>query len=104
MREAIVRALAAYAKVFRFVQRPESRDAWVAASARVLKTSANGEPDPQWKFFQDAKPFPPQIALTAERVRYIQALNVTMGLQKKALPFAQVADMSLAEEALRLIV
>ncbi len=102
-REAIVRALAAYAKLFRFVQRPESRDAWVAASAGVLKTPVGGEPDPQWKFFQEAKPFPARIALTAERVSYIQALNVTMGLQKKALPFAQVADMSLAAEALQLL-
>lgn len=102
-REAIVRALAAYAKLFRFVQRPESRDAWVAASAHALKTPADAAPDPQWKFFQDAKPFPPQIALTPERVSYIQELNVTMGLQKKALPFGQVADMSLAAEALKLI-
>ena len=102
-RAAIVRALAAYAKVFRFVQRPESRAAWVAASARALGTPADAAPDPQWQFFQDAKPFPPQIALTPERVHYIQELNVTMGLQKQVLPYEQVADMSLAAEALRLI-
>jgi ABC-type nitrate/sulfonate/bicarbonate transport system substrate-binding protein len=102
-RDAIVRALAAYAKVFRFVQDPASRDAWVAASARVLKAPAGGEPDPLWKFFQSSQPFPAQIALSPERVRYIQALNVTMGLQKAVLPFAQVADMSLAAEALKRI-
>ena len=102
-REAIVRVLAAYAKLFRFVQQPQSRDAWIAASARVLKTPAGGEPDPQWKFFQDSQPFPQAIALAPERVRYIQSLNVAMGLQKRALPPERVADMSLAAEAVQRI-
>ena len=102
-RDAIVRAIAAYAKLYRFLQTPQSRDPWITTSARIAKTAVPSEPDPQWKFYQDAKPFPPNIALTPERIRYIQELNVSMGLQKQVRPFEQVADMSLAAEALKLL-
>ena len=102
-REVIVRSIAAYAKLYRFLQQPQSRGPWVETSAKLFKTPLDGEPDPQWKFYQDAKPFPPGIALTPERVKYIQELNVQMGLQKQVLPFEKVADMSLAAEALKLI-
>jgi ABC-type nitrate/sulfonate/bicarbonate transport system substrate-binding protein len=102
-REAIVRIIAAYAKLYRFLQSPDSREIWMRTSAEIYKTPIPSEPDPQWKFYQEARPFPPGIALTPERIRYIQELNVSMGLQKKVHAFEEVADMSLAAEALRLI-
>ena len=102
-RDVLIRTIAAYAKIYRFFQTAQSREAWVSTSAKLFKTPLDGEPDPQWKFYQDAKPFPPSIAITSERVRYIQELNVSMGLQKNVLPFEQVADVSMAAEALKLL-
>ena len=102
-RDVLIRTIASYARIYRFFQTAQSRDAWIATSAKIYKTPIDGEPDPQWKFYQDAKPFPPAIAITSERVRYIQELNVSMGLQRNILPFDHVADVSMAAEALKLL-
>jgi len=37
--------------------------------------------------------------LTEERVRYMQQINLELGLQKKMLPYDQVANMSLARDS-----
>jgi ABC-type nitrate/sulfonate/bicarbonate transport system substrate-binding protein len=102
-REAIVRMIAAYAKLYRFLQSPESKNAYMTTSAQITKTPVSDKIDPQWQFYQDAKPYPTKIALTPERIRYIQELNVAMGLQKDILPFEKCADMSLADDALKLL-
>lgn len=102
-RDAVVRAIASYARLYRFLQSPQSKEVWITTAAKIKKTAVPADADPQWKFYQDAKPFPPGIAISEARVRYIQELNVSMGLQKQVLPFAQVADMSLAADALKLI-
>jgi hypothetical protein len=41
--------------------------------------------------------------LSEERVRYMQDLNISLGVQKGLLPYGQVTDMSLARDALKLI-
>ena len=102
-RDGIVRVMAAYAKLYRFLQSPESRDPWLKTWAKIAKTEVPSEPDPQWRLYQEAKPFPPEIALSAERIRYVQELNVDMGLQKNVLPFEQISDPTIARDALKLL-
>ena len=41
--------------------------------------------------------------LSPERVRYMQDLNVSLGVQKSVLPFEQVCYMSLARDAVNLL-
>lgn len=41
--------------------------------------------------------------LTGERVRFMQDLNVSLGVQKRVLPYEQVCDMSLARDAVKLL-
>jgi hypothetical protein len=43
------------------------------------------------------------LVIGGDRLRYLQEINVAMGLQKKILSYDKVADASLAEEALRLL-
>lgn len=57
----------------------------------------------QWSYIQTYKPFAVDLALTGERLRYMQALNVRFKVQKEILPFERVADMSLAADALKLL-
>jgi ABC-type nitrate/sulfonate/bicarbonate transport system substrate-binding protein len=102
-RDAMVRMIAAYAKLYRWLQTPVSKEAWMTTSARIAKTPVPDKVDPQWQFYQDTKPYPPGIALTPERIKFIQELNVSMGLQKQVQPFEKVADMSLATDALKLL-
>ena len=102
-REAIVRVVAAYAKFYRFLQSPQSLQPWLKTWADIAKMPVPTEPDPMWRLYQEAKPFPPEIALTAERINFVQDLNVSMGLQQKALPYERIADTSIAADALKLL-
>ena len=43
------------------------------------------------------------LVITEERVRYMQDLNVSLGVQKRVLPYEQVCDMSLARDAVKLL-
>jgi ABC-type nitrate/sulfonate/bicarbonate transport system substrate-binding protein len=102
-REALVKTLAAHARLYRLLHDPKSWDAYAEARKAALKNDSPEEARGQWDFYQARKPFAVDLVLSEERIRYVQQLNVEMGLQKKILPFDQVADMSLARDALKLI-
>jgi len=57
----------------------------------------------QWNFFREHKSFAVDLLLSEERVRYMQELNISLGVQTRLLPYSQVTDMSLARDALTLI-
>lgn len=102
-REALVRVLAAYGKLYRFVSGPKSHDAFMRARAAVFKKSDAADGEFEWQFAQKYQPYATDLTLSEERIRYMQNLNVEFGIQKKILPFNEVADMSLAKEALKLL-
>ena len=102
-REVLVRTLAAYANLYRYIAGGDSREAYVAARAAAVNKDEREEALAQWNFFQQHPAFAVDLLLSEERVRYMQELNVSLGVQKSVLPYAQVADMSLAREALKLI-
>ena len=103
-RDVIVKTLAAYAKLYRYLSSPDSETAFVEAQL----AAAGGRADPanaawQWKFFRDAQIYAVDLLLSEERVRYMQELNVSLGVQKRIVPYPQACDTSLAKEALKLI-
>jgi ABC-type nitrate/sulfonate/bicarbonate transport system substrate-binding protein len=102
-RDALVRVLAAYAKLFRFVQGPSSLEAFVKARKTVLPSSADREHVAEWNWLQKVKPFAPGLTLSAERINYMQQINIDFNVQRRILPFERVADMSLAQDALKLL-
>jgi ABC-type nitrate/sulfonate/bicarbonate transport system substrate-binding protein len=102
-RDLLVRTLAAYAKAYRFIMSGDSESAFVAASATGL-----GRDDPdfaraQWKFWRDIQPFAADLILREDQIRFMQDLNVATGTQKKMVPYAKLADMSMAQDALKLL-
>lgn len=101
-RDALVRVLAAYAKLFRFVQQPSGRDAFLSASRAVFPTTPQREHVDEWNFLQKVKPFALDLMLSPERVQYVQKINVDFGIQKEILPYDRVVDMSLVQDALKL--
>lgn len=105
-RDMLVRALAAYASLFRFLCGPSSKDAWFAARRKALN-GKDAEFDAgsqfQWDFIQKAQPFALDLILSEARLDYVQDLNVRLGIQKVKVPYGQVADMSIARDALKLI-
>ena len=102
-RDTIVRTLSAYANLYRFISSPDSKDAYLAARATALNKNEPEEALAQWNFFQKHKSFDTDLLLSEERVRYMQELNVSLGVQKSMLPYGQVTDMSLARDAMKLV-
>jgi ABC-type nitrate/sulfonate/bicarbonate transport system substrate-binding protein len=102
-RDLLVRALAASAALYRFVCSPESREAYFAAYRTAMPHAEPIEAESAWNFYQERKPFATHLVLDEARIRYMQELNIAMGLQSRILPFDEVADMSLAREALALL-
>jgi ABC-type nitrate/sulfonate/bicarbonate transport system substrate-binding protein len=102
-REAVVRTLAAYGKLYRFLSEAKSREPFVKAFATATGKDNREEAEAQWQFYQDHKPFAVDLVLSEQRVRYMQDLNVSLGVQKGVLPFEQVCDMSLARDAVKLL-
>jgi ABC-type nitrate/sulfonate/bicarbonate transport system substrate-binding protein len=102
-RDLIVRALAAYAKLFRFVASPASHDIWSRARVAALGRTGADDAESQWKFFQAPGRLATNLALNQGQLDFIQNLNVKLGVQRRVLPFNQIADMTLARDALKLL-
>jgi ABC-type nitrate/sulfonate/bicarbonate transport system substrate-binding protein len=102
-RDLLVKTLAAYAKVYRFIMSGDSEAAFIAASAKALGKNDPSGARAQWQFWRDTQPFAADLQFPEARVRYMQELNITTGTQKKVVPYSQVADMSLASDALKLV-
>lgn len=102
-RDLLVRGLAAYGRLYRFVQQPDSREAFRRARRVVYPRAPESEHDDLWNYVQTYKPFAVDLALTPERLRYMQELNISFNVQRAVLPFERVADMSLAADAVKLL-
>jgi hypothetical protein len=102
-RNLLVRTLAAYAKLYRFVQTSDAHDAFMSAWSTGLKDPDRRNGDALWNYVQKYKPFAANLVLSKERIDYLQKLNVQVNVQHEVLPFEKVADMSIAEDALKLL-
>jgi ABC-type nitrate/sulfonate/bicarbonate transport system substrate-binding protein len=102
-RDVLVRTLAAYAKAYRFIMTGDSEAAFVAAGVAVLGQKEAEAVRTQWKFWRQIQPFAADLILPEDRVRYMQEHNLATKSQRALMPYAKVADMSLAREALKLV-
>ena len=97
-----MRVLAAYDDVYRYVQGPDSREAFLKAREKASGKKDEGEGVTEWNWIQETQPYAKDLVLSDERINFVQALNVDFKVQKQVLPIDQVADMSLAREAVKL--
>ena len=102
-RDLLVRALAAQARLFRFVHTPAAKGPFIAARRSVFPTMPMSDHEAEWRFVQTYKPFATGLVLSPERLEYMQKVNIAFDIQTKILPFAQVADMTIAADALKLL-
>ena len=102
-RDVIVRSMAAYAKLYRFVQSPNSQEAFVRAQKTLFPRAPEDQAVTQWKYIQKYKTYNEALVVSEERVNYMQNLNIEVKSQRKVLPYAQIVDMSLAKEALAML-
>jgi hypothetical protein len=99
----LVRALAAYGKLYRFVQQPGGHGAFLQARRVVYPRAPDSEHEAAWNYVHTYKPYAVNLAVTPERLRYMQQLNVSFKVQQGILPFERVADMTLAADAVKLL-
>ena len=102
-RDQLVKTLAAYAKLNRFVQTASSKDAFMKARFTVFPKAKQAEAEAHWNYIQKYKPYAENLIVDEERIKYMQELNVEAKRQKAVLPYKDVADMSLAKDALALL-
>jgi ABC-type nitrate/sulfonate/bicarbonate transport system substrate-binding protein len=103
-RDGLVRVMAAYADLFRWMSNSANKDAFIKYYLQALGSNASTD---EAAFFQKFLSQPNRLAtdlvLTEDKLKLVQDLNLEFGAQKARLPFSQVADMSLAQEALKLV-
>lgn len=102
-RDILVRTMAAYAKLYRFVQTPDAKDDFMAVRKALYPNATDEQNAAQWNVIQKYRPFAESLALDQERLDYMQNLNVELGVQKSVLPYDQIADMTIAKDAVALI-
>lgn len=102
-RDALARTLAAYAKAYRFVSSPKSQDAWVKARQKVTNAANDQQALTQWRWIQANQPWAKDLVLSDDRINLVQQVNVDFKIQSRMLPVADLADMSVAREALKLL-
>lgn len=100
-RDALVRVLAAYGKAYRFVCGPNSKDAFIKARAKVTGSAEHAQAITLWNWIQQYQPYAKNLVLTPEQVNLVQKINIDFKSQRSIVPFASVADMSLATAALK---
>ena len=103
-RDIIVRALAAYGKLYRFLLTPESKDAYTQAYIAALGGNASAaDAERQWQFTYDNKAFAGNLVIPDKSFDFIQDLNIKTNAQKTKMPVDKFADMSLAQDAVKLM-
>ena len=102
-RDGLVRSLAAYLLLYRFLQHPDSWDVYASSWSATRPDSNLDEARVQWSFYQRHRPFAKDLDLPEAQLQYLQQLNVAMGLQQRVVPYDVVTDMSLARDAVRLL-
>jgi Fic family protein len=97
-----VRTLAAYGKAYRYVNTPASKGDYIKAYRDGVGKDLDELATDQWDWIQQYRAYNTAIALTPERINYMQELNVQLGVQKAVLPLDKVSDMSIARDAARI--
>jgi ABC-type nitrate/sulfonate/bicarbonate transport system substrate-binding protein len=98
-RDLLVKTLAAYGRAYRYVDGPASKQAWIQAYKDGVGPDTEELATDLWTWIQENKAYNTAIALSPERINYMQQLNVALGVQKAVLPLERVADMSIARDA-----
>jgi ABC-type nitrate/sulfonate/bicarbonate transport system substrate-binding protein len=99
-RDIIVRTLAAYRRLYQYVNGPDSLEAFLKARNTANKEEDNETGTNQWKGLQSVRMMADDLILEQDRVDWMQDLNISLGVQQTKIPFDKITDRSLAEDAI----
>jgi NitT/TauT family transport system substrate-binding protein len=101
--DALARCMAAYTRTYRYLSTPQSEAAYLQARRHAGDEHSSADGEAVWNFIQRNQPYALEPGLSPERVAYLQQLNVTLGVQSRALPFDQVVDLAPSQGARKLL-
>ena len=101
-RDVLVRVLAAYGKLYRFVSSSGSKDAYLEAR----KAALGGNSDEAggvalWEFIQKFQPYAVNLTLSEQQIDFLQQLNMDSGVQKVKWHSVKWRTWSLAADAVK---
>ena len=102
-REGLVRTLAAFAKLYRYLSTDASQQDFIEAQTAALGRTDVAASTWQWKFFRDYGIYATDLVLAQSRVDYLQKLNLSLEVQTRLVPYEECCDMSLARDAIKLL-
>ena len=102
-RDELVRTLAAYGKLFRFLSTPAAHDPFIRARKSAFPKASEREHEAEWSFLHDSDLLATNLIISPERIEYMQKINMQFGQQDSIIPYDQVVDVSIAEDALKLL-
>ncbi|MBN3752085.1 ABC transporter substrate-binding protein [Paraburkholderia sp. Tr-20389] len=101
--EGLVAVMAAYGALYDFLMSPASRDAFFEARKHAQKKFDKQSAQAIWEFNESQRPYSKDLSLTGDDIGYLQDMFIGLGSLKRKQPFAEVADMSAAKAATKLL-
>ena len=101
--EGLVAIMAAYGALYDYLMSPASHDAFFEARKRAQKHFDKASAQAIWDFNQAQRPYSKDLSLTSGEIGYLQDMFIALGSLKQKQPFAEVADMSAAQAAAKLV-
>ena len=101
--EGLVAVMAAYGALYDYLMSPASHDAFFEARKQAQKKFDKASAQAIWDFNEAQRPYSRDLSLTSDDIGYLQDMFIGVGSLKQKQPFADVADMSAAKAAAKLI-
>ncbi|MBI1218587.1 MAG: PhnD/SsuA/transferrin family substrate-binding protein [Rhodobacteraceae bacterium] len=101
--EGIVAVMAAYGALYDYLMTPDAHDAFFEARKHAQKKFDQGSAQATWDFNQTQRPYAKDLTLTEADIGYLQDMFTGLGSLKRKQPFADVADMTAAKAAAKLL-
>ncbi|RDV00409.1 ABC transporter substrate-binding protein [Trinickia dinghuensis] len=101
--QGLIAVMAAYGALYEYLMSPASRDAFFEARKRAQKTFDDASARAIWTFDQAQRPYSKDLSLTDGDIGYLQDMYVGLDTLKRKQPIDEVADMSAAKAAAKLL-
>ena len=101
--EGLVAVMAAYGALYEYLMSPASRDAFFEARKHAQKKFDKASAQAIWDFNETQRPYSKDLSLTSDDIGYLQDMYIGLGTLHRKQSFAEVADMSAAHAAAKLL-
>ncbi|WP_111497395.1 ABC transporter substrate-binding protein [Marinobacter bohaiensis] len=101
--DGLVRVMAAYGALYRYLMSPAAHDAFFDARKRAQKRFDRGSAQAVWDFIQVQQPYSTDLSLTDRDIGYRQDMYIGLGSLNRKQSIGAVADMSASIAAAKLL-